>query len=200
MKNNKTVLYVVIGILAVALLGGIMDLTKKDETSVSATNILNNTKATSIFANSSAINKIKENVVEKEETNEEKIEQVSKEESKDTEKNSSNSSNEKTTVTEEPKQENTSQKETSNTSNQSTSTSSSNTNKTNNKTTTSSSSSSSVSNASTSDDETSETVWVGNTGTKYHRQSCRTLKGKGHKITLKEALAEGREPCKVCKP
>lgn len=44
MKNNKTVLYVVIGILAVALLGGIMDLTKKDETSVSATNILNNTK------------------------------------------------------------------------------------------------------------------------------------------------------------
>lgn len=86
MKNNKTVLYVVIGILAVALLGGIMDLTKKDETSVSATNILNNTKATSIFANSSTINKIKENVVEKEETNEEKIEQVSKEESKDTEK------------------------------------------------------------------------------------------------------------------
>lgn len=200
MKNNKTVLYVVIGILAVALLGGIMDLTKKDETSVSATNILNNTKATSIFANSSTINKIKENVVEKEETNGEKIEQVSKEESKDTEKNSSNSSNEKTTVTEELKQENTSQKETSNTSNQSTSTSSSNTNKTNNKTTTNSSSSSSISNGSTSNDETSETVWVGNTGTKYHRQSCRTLKGKGHKITLKEALAEGREPCKVCKP
>lgn len=41
-------------------------------------------------------------------------------------------------------------------------------------------------------------VWVGNTGNKYHKQSCGTLKGKGHKITLKEALAEGREPCKVC--
>lgn len=43
-------------------------------------------------------------------------------------------------------------------------------------------------------------VWVGNTGNKYHRQSCGTLKGKGHSITLKQALAEGRESCKVCKP
>lgn len=46
----------------------------------------------------------------------------------------------------------------------------------------------------------SETVWIGKTGTKYHRESCRTLKGKGTSITLKKALSQGREPCKVCKP
>ena len=41
-------------------------------------------------------------------------------------------------------------------------------------------------------------VWVGETGTKYHIQSCPTLKGKGHQITLQQAQSEGREPCKVC--
>ena len=41
-------------------------------------------------------------------------------------------------------------------------------------------------------------VWVGETGTKYHYQGCRTLKGKGHQITLQQAQAEGRAPCKVC--
>lgn len=44
----------------------------------------------------------------------------------------------------------------------------------------------------------SQMVWVGNTGTKYHIQSCRTLKGKGYQITMKQALAEGRQACKVC--
>lgn len=44
------------------------------------------------------------------------------------------------------------------------------------------------------------TVYVGNTGTKYHRESCSTLKGKGHAISLEKALSEGREPCKRCKP
>ena len=43
-------------------------------------------------------------------------------------------------------------------------------------------------------------VWVGETGTKYHRQDCRTLKGKGHSITLQQALNQGREACKVCEP
>ena len=47
-------------------------------------------------------------------------------------------------------------------------------------------------------DNEEEMVWVGETGTKYHCQDCRTLKGNGHQITLKQALAEGREPCKVC--
>ena len=38
------------------------------------------------------------------------------------------------------------------------------------------------------------------TGTKYHRYSCPTLKSTHREITLSEALAQGREPCKVCKP
>ena len=46
--------------------------------------------------------------------------------------------------------------------------------------------------------ENSEMVWVGETGTKYHYKDCRTLKGKGHQITLEQAQEEGREPCKVC--
>lgn len=50
----------------------------------------------------------------------------------------------------------------------------------------------------TAQDTNTEMVWVGDTGTKYHYQSCRTLKGNGHQITLEQALAEGREPCKVC--
>ena len=41
-------------------------------------------------------------------------------------------------------------------------------------------------------------VWVGDTGTKYHKQNCRTLKGNGHQITMQQAIAEGREACKVC--
>ena len=51
---------------------------------------------------------------------------------------------------------------------------------------------------STNNPENSEMVWVGDSGTKYHNEGCRTLKGKGHQITLQQALAEGREPCKVC--
>ena len=52
--------------------------------------------------------------------------------------------------------------------------------------------------AESSSSESTQMVWVGNTGTKYHRQGCRTLKGGGHQITLSEALAEGREACAVC--
>ena len=44
----------------------------------------------------------------------------------------------------------------------------------------------------------SQMVWVGETGSKYHNQGCRTLKGKGHQITLQQAQSEGRAPCKVC--
>lgn len=42
------------------------------------------------------------------------------------------------------------------------------------------------------------TVWIGETGTKYHYKDCRTLKGNKYEITLKEAEAQGRTPCKVC--
>ena len=41
-------------------------------------------------------------------------------------------------------------------------------------------------------------VWVGETGTKYHHEDCPSLKGKGHQITMEEALAEGRGPCGIC--
>lgn len=50
----------------------------------------------------------------------------------------------------------------------------------------------------TNSDNTTEMVWIGDTGTKYHKQSCRTLKGNGHQITMKQALAEGRQACKAC--
>jgi chromosome segregation ATPase len=50
----------------------------------------------------------------------------------------------------------------------------------------------------TNSDTNSEMVWVGETGTKYHKESCRTLKGNGHQITMQQALSEGRQACKVC--
>lgn len=79
-------------------------------------------------------------------------------------------------------------------------TSSTKTNSSSSNSTASQSSNSSKSTKSTtsSSDNQSETVWVGNTGNKYHKQSCRTLKGKGYAITLQQALSEGREACKVC--
>ena len=49
-----------------------------------------------------------------------------------------------------------------------------------------------------SSEDTSEIVWVGESGNKYHTQNCRTLKGAGHQITLQQALSEGRQACKVC--
>lgn len=44
------------------------------------------------------------------------------------------------------------------------------------------------------------TVYIGNTGDKYHRASCSTLKGKGHAISLDDAIAQKREACRRCKP
>lgn len=44
----------------------------------------------------------------------------------------------------------------------------------------------------------SKTVYIGKTGTKYHRADCQTLKGKGRPISLKEAKAQGRTACGVC--
>lgn len=42
------------------------------------------------------------------------------------------------------------------------------------------------------------TVWVGQTGSKFHREDCPTLSGRKRSMTLEDALALGREPCKVC--
>lgn len=58
--------------------------------------------------------------------------------------------------------------------------------------------SSSRTTSASSSNNNSQMVWVGETGTKYHNQGCRTLKGKGHQITFQQAQAEGRAPCKVC--
>lgn len=42
------------------------------------------------------------------------------------------------------------------------------------------------------------TVYIGNTGKKYHYQNCPTLKGNGRAISLDEARSQGRTACKVC--
>lgn len=44
----------------------------------------------------------------------------------------------------------------------------------------------------------SRTVYIGNSGEKYHKQGCRTLKGGGHAISLDDAVDAGYTPCKVC--
>ena len=196
MKKNNIIIYVVIGILLIAFIMAFSG-SSDEEASLSATNATNNTISMNIYKNLYTTNEIIENIIKEEILNTEKIETVSKSENQNKEKSFTTSSNVKTNSTPKSKQESTSKKGTNSTSKASTSTKSSK--KTNSKTSISSNSSSSSISTSKSD-ETSETVWVGKTGTKYHRQSCGTLKGKGHKITLKEALAEGREPCKVCKP
>lgn len=43
-------------------------------------------------------------------------------------------------------------------------------------------------------------VYIGKTGSKYHKKSCSTLKGSGSAVTLDEAIAQGRTACKRCKP
>ena len=44
-----------------------------------------------------------------------------------------------------------------------------------------------------------EAVWIGASGTKYHREDCMTLSGSNKKqITLRKALQMGKEPCAVC--
>lgn len=43
------------------------------------------------------------------------------------------------------------------------------------------------------------TVYVTNSGKKYHRDGCKWLKSK-IAMSLDKAIAAGYEPCKVCKP
>ena len=43
-------------------------------------------------------------------------------------------------------------------------------------------------------------VYRGNTGTKYHRNGCRTLKNVQIEMTLSEAKSSGLSACKVCNP
>lgn len=48
-------------------------------------------------------------------------------------------------------------------------------------------------------DPSSQTVYITNTGEKYHRDGCRYLKSR-IETTLGAAVAQGYEPCKVCNP
>ena len=43
-------------------------------------------------------------------------------------------------------------------------------------------------------------VYTGKTGTKYHRYNCSTLKDTKNEMTLEEAVAAGKTPCKKCNP
>ncbi|MBV9925668.1 MAG: hypothetical protein JOZ96_11675 [Acidobacteria bacterium] len=49
-------------------------------------------------------------------------------------------------------------------------------------------------------DESQITVFVTDTGERYHRGDCRYLSRSKHAISLKEAKRQGYTPCKVCKP
>ena len=44
------------------------------------------------------------------------------------------------------------------------------------------------------------TVYVTETGSKYHRDGCEFLANSKIPVTLDKAKKEGYEPCKVCKP
>lgn len=44
------------------------------------------------------------------------------------------------------------------------------------------------------------TVYITNTGTKYHRESCSSLSKSRIPITLEEAVERGYEPCGICQP
>ena len=48
-------------------------------------------------------------------------------------------------------------------------------------------------------DPSSQTVYITNTGEKYHRDGCRYLKSR-IETTLGAAVAQGYKPCKVCNP
>ena len=48
--------------------------------------------------------------------------------------------------------------------------------------------------------ETEKIVYIAKTGKKYHLENCRTLRGEKEAIDLNEAIKDGYEVCKVCKP
>jgi hypothetical protein len=44
------------------------------------------------------------------------------------------------------------------------------------------------------------TVYITRTGEKYHRGTCHHLRRSKFAIKLSDAIAQGYEPCKVCRP
>ena len=55
-----------------------------------------------------------------------------------------------------------------------------------------------VYNESGSNSDTDDTVYITNTGRKYHRSGCRYLRESREGISLSKAEARGYTPCKVC--
>lgn len=45
-----------------------------------------------------------------------------------------------------------------------------------------------------------QTVYITRTGAKYHRGDCQYLRQSKFAIKKSEAIAQGYEPCKVCRP
>lgn len=45
-----------------------------------------------------------------------------------------------------------------------------------------------------------ETVYITNSGNKYHKEGCKSLKKSKKAIKKSEAIKEGYEPCHICKP
>lgn len=56
------------------------------------------------------------------------------------------------------------------------------------------------SNSSQSGQASQEKVYITNTGKKYHRAGCSSLKKSSHEISKQEAIDEGYEPCSKCNP
>ena len=48
--------------------------------------------------------------------------------------------------------------------------------------------------------DTEKIVYIAKTGKKYHLENCRTLRGEKEAIDLNEAIKNGYEVCKICKP
>lgn len=49
-------------------------------------------------------------------------------------------------------------------------------------------------------DPVTDVVYITNSGEKYHRDGCRYLRKSQIEISREDAIAQGYEPCKVCKP
>jgi len=43
-------------------------------------------------------------------------------------------------------------------------------------------------------------VYITNTGAKYHRETCNSLRRSKIPVTLEQAIERGYEPCRNCKP
>ena len=48
--------------------------------------------------------------------------------------------------------------------------------------------------------DTEKIVYIAKTGKKYHLENCRTLRGDKEAVDLNEAIKNGYEACKICKP